>query len=55
MSIADLRQRVGTVTAVILGVMLLIPGINVSVYAIPFWLAFIAICYWVRRSTGTRR
>ncbi|MBO2928168.1 amino acid permease [Metapseudomonas otitidis] len=39
----------------ILGVMLLIPGINVSVYAIPFWLAFIAICYWVRRSTGARR
>ncbi|MFU6377587.1 amino acid permease [Metapseudomonas otitidis] len=41
--------------ALILGVMLLIPGINVSVYAIPFWLAFIAICYWVRRSTGARR
>ena len=39
----------------ILGVMLMIPGINVSVYAIPFWLAFIAICYWVRRSTGARR
>ncbi|QZX84765.1 amino acid permease [Metapseudomonas otitidis] len=41
--------------ALILGVMLLIPGINVSVYAIPFWLAFIAICYWIRRSTGARR
>ncbi|MGX5724530.1 amino acid permease [Metapseudomonas otitidis] len=41
--------------ALILGVMLLIPGINVSVYAIPFWLAFIAICYWVRCSTGARR
>ncbi|WP_236214175.1 amino acid permease [Metapseudomonas otitidis] len=41
--------------ALILGVMLLIPGINVSVYAIPFWLAFIAVCYWIRRSTGARR
>ncbi|OEC42721.1 aromatic amino acid transporter [Pseudomonas sp. 1D4] len=39
----------------ILGVMLMIPGINVSVYAIPFWLGFIAICYWVRRTTGARR
>ncbi|WP_165664836.1 amino acid permease [Metapseudomonas otitidis] len=39
----------------ILGVMLMIPGINVSVYAIPFWLGFIAICYWIRRTTGARR
>ncbi|BBP82085.1 MULTISPECIES: amino acid permease [Pseudomonas] len=40
--------------ALILGVMLLIPGINVSVYAIPFWLGFIAICYAIRRSAGPR-
>ncbi|WP_165675204.1 amino acid permease [Metapseudomonas otitidis] len=39
----------------ILGVMLMIPGISVSVYAIPFWLGFIAICYWIRRTTGARR
>ena len=32
--------------ALILGVMLLIPGINLSVYAIPFWLACIGLCYW---------
>lgn len=32
----------------ILGVMLLIPGINLSVYAIPFWLAFIGLCYWLK-------
>jgi aromatic amino acid transport protein AroP len=36
--------------ALILGVMLMIPGINVSVYAIPFWLGFIAICYFFKRS-----
>lgn len=36
--------------ALILGVMLLIPGINVSVYAIPFWLGFIGLCYLVKRS-----
>lgn len=29
----------------ILGVMLLIPGIQVSVYAIPVWLAFMWVCY----------
>ncbi|MNR65619.1 Aromatic amino acid transport protein AroP [compost metagenome] len=29
----------------ILGVMLLIPGIQVSVYAMPFWVLFIWICY----------
>ncbi|BCD87493.1 aromatic amino acid transporter AroP [Pseudomonas solani] len=40
--------------ALILGVMLMIPGINVSVYAIPFWLGFIAICYAIRRSAGPR-
>ena len=34
--------------ALILGVMLLIPGINLSVYAIPFWLAFIGLCYWLK-------
>ncbi|WP_375738438.1 amino acid permease [Pseudomonas boanensis] len=36
--------------ALILAVMLMIPGINVSVYAIPFWLGFIAICYFFKRS-----
>ena len=34
--------------ALILGVMLLIPGINLSVDAIPFWLAFIGLCYWLK-------
>jgi aromatic amino acid transport protein AroP len=34
--------------ALILGVMLLIPGISLSVYAIPFWLAFIGLCYWLK-------
>ncbi|MNF94791.1 Aromatic amino acid transport protein AroP [compost metagenome] len=38
--------------ALILGVMLMIPGINVSVYAIPFWLGFIAICYFFKRSAA---
>ena len=28
--------------------MLLIPGINLSVYAIPFWLAFIGLSYWLK-------
>ncbi|MFT5781013.1 MAG: aromatic amino acid transport protein AroP [Pseudomonas sp.] len=34
--------------ALILGVMLLIPGISLSVYAIPFWLAFIGLCFWLK-------
>ena len=34
--------------ALILGVMLLIPGIQMSVYAIPFWLAFMGLCYWFK-------
>lgn len=33
----------------ILLVMLQIPGIRLSVYAIPFWLAFIGFCYWLKR------
>ncbi|WLH67420.1 amino acid permease [Pseudomonas sp. FP2309] len=32
----------------ILVVMLMIPGIQVSVYAIPVWVAFMAVCYWVK-------
>ncbi|UQY35140.1 amino acid permease [Pseudomonas fulva] len=33
----------------ILGVMLFIPGIRISVFAIPFWLLFIWGCYQVRQ------
>ena len=32
----------------ILGVMLFIPGIRISVFAIPFWLLFIWGCYQIR-------
>ncbi|TRX74873.1 amino acid permease [Pseudomonas mangiferae] len=38
----------------ILGTMLLIPGINVSVYAIPVWLLFIYGCYRVRCARARR-
>ncbi|MCY1406793.1 Aromatic amino acid transport protein AroP [compost metagenome] len=31
----------------ILGTMLMIPGIDVSVYAIPVWIVFMAICYFL--------
>ncbi|MNM97712.1 Aromatic amino acid transport protein AroP [compost metagenome] len=31
----------------ILGTMLMIPGIDVSVYAIPVWVVFMAICYFL--------
>ncbi|WP_263141774.1 amino acid permease [Pseudomonas sp. RIT-PI-AD] len=36
----------------ILGIMLMIPGINVSVYAMPVWLLFIWVCYRLRVSRG---
>jgi aromatic amino acid transport protein AroP len=39
----------------ILGIMLMIPGIQVSVYAIPVWLVFMWGCYWIknkRRAQG---
>ncbi|CRM12210.1 MULTISPECIES: amino acid permease [Pseudomonas] len=32
----------------ILVIMLMIPGIQVSVYAIPVWVAFMAVCYWFK-------
>jgi aromatic amino acid transport protein AroP len=32
----------------ILVIMLMIPGIQVSVYAIPVWVAFMALCYWLK-------
>lgn len=38
----------------ILGVMLMIPGIQVSVYAIPVWLAFIWVCYRAKLAIGAR-
>ena len=37
----------------ILVVMLQIPGINLSVYAIPLWLAFIGLCYWLKRRAAS--
>jgi aromatic amino acid transport protein AroP len=36
----------------ILGVMLMIPGIQVSVYAIPVWLAFLWVCYRAKLALG---
>jgi aromatic amino acid transport protein AroP len=38
----------------ILGVMLLIPGIQVSVYAIPVWLLVMAGCYRLKLSSAAR-
>jgi aromatic amino acid transport protein AroP len=41
----------------ILVIMLMIPGIQVSVYAIPVWVAFMAVCYWIknkRKAQATR-
>ncbi|KTB57827.1 UNVERIFIED_ORG: aromatic amino acid transport protein AroP [Pseudomonas fluorescens] len=32
----------------ILVIMLMIPGIQVSVFAIPVWVAFMAVCYWIK-------
>ena len=32
----------------ILGTMLMIPGIDRSVYAIPVWVAFMGLCYWIK-------
>jgi aromatic amino acid transport protein AroP len=32
----------------ILVIMLMIPGIQVSVYAIPVWVAFMAVCYAIK-------
>ncbi|KRW59852.1 amino acid permease [Pseudomonas sp. TTU2014-080ASC] len=36
----------------ILGVMLLIPGINVSVYAIPVWLALLWLCFTLKNKSA---
>jgi len=38
----------------ILVIMLMIPGIQVSVYAIPVWVAFMAVCYWVKNKRSAR-
>jgi aromatic amino acid transport protein AroP len=40
--------------AFILVIMLMIPGIQVSVYAIPVWVAFMAVCYWVKNKRKAR-
>jgi aromatic amino acid transport protein AroP len=32
----------------ILVIMLMSPGIQVSVYAIPVWVAFMGLCYWIK-------
>lgn len=36
----------------ILGILLLIPGIRVSVYVIPFWLLLMWVAYRVRLKAG---
>ncbi|WXL27559.1 amino acid permease [Ectopseudomonas mendocina] len=38
--------------AFILGVMLLIPGINVSVYAIPVWLGLLWLCFTLKNKSS---
>ncbi|KAF1051486.1 MAG: Aromatic amino acid transport protein AroP [Stenotrophomonas maltophilia] len=38
----------------ILGVMLMIPGIDVSVYAIPIWIGLMALCYWIKQGSGAK-
>jgi aromatic amino acid transport protein AroP len=39
----------------ILGVMLLIPGIQISVYAIPVWVAFMWICYGIKNKRSAQQ
>jgi aromatic amino acid transport protein AroP len=39
----------------ILGVMLLIPGIQTSVYAIPVWLVFMWVCYGIKNKRSAQR
>ncbi|OES62431.1 hypothetical protein A7R81_07445 [Pseudomonas aeruginosa] len=39
----------------ILGIMLMIPGINVSVYAIPVWLLLMWGCYRLKLSVAQKR
>lgn len=38
----------------ILAIMLFIPGIRLSVYAIPFWVAFLGLCFQIRRTRIAR-
>ena len=38
----------------ILVIMLMIPGIQVSVYAIPVWVAFMAVCYWIKNKRAAQ-
>ncbi|SDH44421.1 amino acid permease [Pseudomonas panipatensis] len=38
----------------ILGIMLMIPGIDVSVYAIPVWVVFMGVCYLIKRKGEAR-
>jgi aromatic amino acid transport protein AroP len=41
--------------AFILGVMLLIPGIQISVYAIPVWVVFMWVCYVIKNKRGAQQ
>jgi aromatic amino acid transport protein AroP len=41
--------------AFILGVMLLIPGIQISVYAIPLWVVFMWVCYVIKNKRGAQQ
>jgi aromatic amino acid transport protein AroP len=38
----------------ILGVMLLIPGIQISVYAIPVWVVFMWVCYVIKNKRSAQ-
>jgi len=36
-------------------VMLLIPGIQISVYAIPVWVVFMWVCYVIKNKRSARQ
>jgi len=36
-------------------VMLLIPGIQISVYAIPVWVVFMWVCYVIKNKRGAQQ
>ena len=38
----------------ILGIMLMIPGIQISVYAIPVWVVFMWVCYCIKNKRSAQ-
>ena len=45
----------GVAVGLLVGIFALIPGIQISVYAIPVWVVFMWVCYVIKNKRGAQQ